>query len=428
MLVETTEISNNRDRPSLLHRITMGGIAKKFDTGFWVFFTAALLFDFGFGLYFFLFNLFLANLHFRENALGLVTGALTMGNVAGSIPISMLSRRFGLRPVLLIGFIAAPLICVLRTFLTWMPAQIILAFLAGVALSSWTVCFSPTVAKLTSKDNRISAFSIVFATGIGSGTLAGLAGGYIPEWLGAFGRGTHLTNGMRAVLLAACAIAMLGIWPISRLKLGVAEERPMRPNAILHPFLRRFLPPFALWSIVTGAVTPFAAVYLHQELHVRLTHVGVIFSAAQLSQFVAVLLAPLLLRRLGPITGIICTQLATGVAIFALSQTQNSSSAIALYLAFTGLQFMSGPGIYSLLMNQFTEGDRSTASAVQNMVGATAQGFVAVVAGMLVVSYGYPVLFMGTAGTAVAAALLLYALLREAVKHPAPSVQVAEST
>ncbi len=121
-------------------------LGKRFSQQFWIFFSVAFFYDFGFGLYFFLFNLFLANLHYKENILGLVTGALTMGNVTGSIPVSMLARRFGLQRTLLLGFIASPLICVLRTLILWIPAQIALAFLAGFCLSTWTVCFSPVVA------------------------------------------------------------------------------------------------------------------------------------------------------------------------------------------------------------------------------------------------------------------------------------------
>ena len=130
-------------------------LGKRFSGQFWVFFSAAFLYDFGFGLYFFLFNLFLANLHYMENILGLVTGALTMGNVAGSIHASLLARRFGLQKTLLVGFVAAPLICILRTLIFWMPAQIGLAFLAGFALSTWTVCFSPTVARLTDRKSVV---------------------------------------------------------------------------------------------------------------------------------------------------------------------------------------------------------------------------------------------------------------------------------
>jgi MFS family permease len=380
--------------------------------GFWIFFTAAFFFDFGIGLYFFLFNLFLASLHFNERIVGIISGALTMGNVAGTIPISMLARRFGLQKPLLLCFVAAPLISCLRIFILWPPAQIGLAFLTGVALCSWPVCFSPVVARLTTEENRVFAFSVVFATGIGSGTVAGLVGGYLPDLLKTMTGGAHLVDGMRLVLLLASAIVMLGIWPILKLQLGPADCTRGRPFRLFHPFLYRFLPPFALWSLAIGAFTPFAAIYLQQYLRIPLGHVGIIFSISQLGQFVAVLLAPLLFRRLGTIAGIVCTQIATGVAVFALGCTQSVTMAIVFYLGYTSFQFMSGPGIYSLLMSHLPDEERSTASAVQNIVGALSQAAAAVITGNMIVRYGYPKALTGNAGVAAMAALLFLILLR----------------
>jgi len=56
---------------------------EKLSRSFWVFFAVAFFFDFGFSVYFFLFNLYLLDLHFNERAIGLVGGALTLGSVAG---------------------------------------------------------------------------------------------------------------------------------------------------------------------------------------------------------------------------------------------------------------------------------------------------------------------------------------------------------
>ncbi len=379
--------------------------------GFWIFFTAALFFDFGFGLYFFLFNVFLANLHFNEKIIGLVTSALVLGNVAGTIPVSLLIQKFGLQRILLGCFIAAPLLSVARLLVFSMQAQLSLAFFTGVALSCWPVCFSPVAAKLTSENNRVSAFSILFATGIGSGTIAGLVGGYLPTMIKATSGVNHLADSMRPVLLLACAVAMCGIWPISKLRLGKTERIAGPQSRLIHPVLVRFLPAFALWCFVTGSFTPFAAVFLQQHLKMPLKNVGLIFSGSELVQFAAVLLAPMLYKRFGTIVGIMCTQIATGVAVFALGHSQTASMAVFCYLAYTGVQYMSGPGFYSMLMSRLPDGERSKASAVQNITGALSQAAAAAITGSLLVRYGYPAVLSGNAIVALAAALLLVILL-----------------
>ena len=220
---------------------------------------------------------------------------------------------------------------------------------------------------------------------------------------------------------------MLGILPILKLRLGPAERAKVRTSRLVHPFLYRFLPPFFLWCLVTGSFTPFAAVYLQQHLKIPLTNVGIIFSASQLTQLAGALLAPFFFRKLGTVVGIMCMQLATGVAIFALGSTQNVRASVILYLAFASLQFMSGPGIYSLLMSRLPDECRSTASAIQNMTGALAQAGVAVITGIMLVKYGYPRVLTCNAGVAAAAALLLILLLGSVNHQLTPSAQVAET-
>lgn len=220
---------------------------------------------------------------------------------------------------------------------------------------------------------------------------------------------------------------MLGILPILKLRLGPAERAKVRTSRFVQPFLYRFLPPFFLWSLVTGSFTPFAAVYLQQHLKIPLTNVGIIFSASQLAQLAGALLAPFFFRKLGTVVGIMCMQLATAVAAFALGSTQDVPASVFLYLGFASLQFMSGPGIYSLLMSRLPAEDRSTASAMQNMTGALSHAGVAVITGIMVVRYGYPKVLACNAGVAVAAALLLFLLLGSVKGQFTPSAQIAET-
>ena len=394
----------------------------RYSRGFWTFFLAAFFYDFGFGLFFFLFNLYLTDLHFNEKTLGILTGTLTLGNVCGTIPMTAFTRRVGLERPLLVCFIAAPLICILRTFILSNPAQIALAFLTGVAMSAWPICFSPTIARLTDERNRVSGFSITFATGIGLGTLAGLAGGYLPELLEHAGRGGLLVTSMRTVLQLACAVALLGVWPIARLRLGAPERAPGPRNIrIFHPFLLWFLPPFVVWNVVTGSFPPFAAVYLQQHLGIPLRPVGVLFSISQLLQFASVLLAPLLYRKWGRIAGIAFAQALTALALVGMGASREASFAVTYFFAFCGMQWTTGPGIYSFLMDQIPEAERSTASAIQNMAGAICQALTAAITGSCIVRFGYANVLFGNAGFALAASLLFLSLLGRSDRRTAPA-------
>jgi MFS family permease len=396
---------------SVLDRVRSFWSVETLSRDFWIFFTAAFLYDLGFGIFFFLFNLFLLNLHFDERAIGIITGALTFGNVVGTIPVSILARRFGLQKLLLFCFIAAPLMCISRTVILWMPAQIGFGFLTGVALSSWAVCFAPSIAKLTTEQNRVFAFSISFATGIGSGALAGLIGGSLPDLLRSKHYSISTSGGMQVVLIGASVSVMLGIWPLLRLGLGMPDESERRRLLTFHPYLHRFLPGFALWSIVAGSFIPFAPIFFQKNLGMSLQNVGMIFSGSQFAQCFAVLISPVLYRRVGSVSGIIFVQIVGGAIIFALGFCHSKSLAVVCYLLFTAVQFSAGPGFYGLLMSRVPESERSSASGAQNIAGALSQAGSAALTGTLIVHKGYGLVFRANATLALVAALVVFSCL-----------------
>src|ERR1035437_3292052 len=402
------------ERPRLVSHLRTTALSwvRQFSPDFWTFFAAAFFFDFGFGLFFFLFNLYLTDLHFNERVIGQVMASLTLGNVIGTIPAMILVRRFGLRKPLLFTFLAAPLICGIRVYVLWPPAQIGLAFVTGLALCCWPICFSPTVARFTNERNRALGFSIVFATGIGMGSLAGLAGGYLPQLFQTSGAGGALVNGIRGVLLCSCGAVFVGAWPVWKLPKDARSAISITRMRVFHPFLLRFLPPFILWNVVTGSFAVFGAVYLQKFLGLPLARVGAVFSISQLLQFSAVLCAPLLFRRFGTITGISLAQTTTAAFLLLICSTRSAPLSVVYFLAFNGAQWMCNPGIYRYLMEHIPDEERSTASAIQNLSGALCQAGTAAMTGICIVRFGYPAVLFGNAGFALLAALLFLALPR----------------
>jgi MFS family permease len=392
---------------------------RRFSADFWRFFAAAFFFDFGFGLFFFLFNLYLTDLHFNERIIGQIVAALTLGNVAGTIPAMIAVRRFGLQKPLLFSFIAAPLICSARVFALWPAAQLSLAFLTGLALCCWPICFSPTVAKLTDEQNRASGFSIVFATGIGMGALAGVAGGYLPRVLQSHSAQGSLIGGMRIVLLLSCGVILLGVWPLRKLADRQHATSRTRSIRFFHPFLLRFLPPFMLWNVVAGSFTTFGAIYLMKIVGLPLGRVGAVFSASQLLQFSAVLATPILYRRFGTARGVAMAQTATAVFLLLICSTKGVVPSVLYFLAFNGAQWMCSPGIYRYLMDHIPEQERGTASAVQNLSGALCQAATAAITGSCIVHFGYSAVMAGNAVFALMAAALFFMMPRWTKRGPA---------
>jgi MFS family permease len=387
-------------------------LEKKLSRRFWVFFTVAFFFDVGFSVYYFLFNLYLLDFHFNERVIGLVGGALTLGTVAGTLPVGWLARKIGLRPPLIGCMIAAPLLGAMRALVMWEWAQIGLAFAAGLAMCIWGVCFPPMVARLTTTENRASAFSLIFSVSIGASALGGLITGYLPLWLKSAGYAIGASESKRMILLGACIIASIGLIPLLRLQdlgyesehlaAGLIAKQPWK----MSPFLLRFLPSMALWTAVLASFAPFANVYLSRDLHISFARIGVIFSLARVVQLCAGLLTPMIFRVMGLLNGIVATQVATAVALVCLAGTSNRALAVTFYLSFFAAQWMSSPGLYNLLMTGVPDGERSSASAMTMFCNALVQSGAITGAGILFARFGYSRVLVGVAGMALLAALL----------------------
>lgn len=373
---------------------------------FWLFFTTAIFFNLGFSIFFFLFNLYLLDLGRTERTLGLIGSFMAVGSILGTIPVGIFAQRFGLRSTLTGGVLLAVVFSVLRTCVVWEPAQLALAVCVGLTLCSWAVCLSPSVAGLTTEQERPTAFSFMFASGIGVAGLGGFIAGRLPGWLRELPLRTPLTatRATGAALLFACAVAALSLIPISRLTLRSTASHVRLPH-FSSPFLRRFLPAMAIWGLVTGSFSPFANVYFVHHLGLSLQSTGSVFSFSHLAQFVAVLSAPILFRRTGLPTGIMITQLATAAALASLASIHTAAQAAWIYWAYMAFQCMNEPGIYSLLMDRTPAHEHNGASAATFFVSAGSQAIASVLMGTAIIRFGYSSALAVIAALAVLSAI-----------------------
>ena len=378
---------------------------------FWIFLFAENLYDFGIYIFFLLYNLYLLDLGYREDFLGWMASAMAVGSIAGALPAAWIVRRFGLRETMIAGSAVAAMVCAARSFPLAGPALVTLAFLGGAASSVWAVCLAPLVATLTTERNRAIGFSLWTGRGIALGALCGVIGGRLPGWMRREGLAGSPAQLKQVALLMACAIAITSVWPLSRLRV----PRPERHEARIFPrnaFIVRFLLPFAVWNLAVGAFNPFFTAYFSRHLHMAVERIGEIFSAAQLVQVAAVLLAPVVLRALGAVSGIAAMQLGTALALGLLASGPTGIAAGALYAAFMGFQYMSEPGTFTLLMTGTAANERSGASALSLLVTFCAQAVAAAAAGVAVTRFGYSVALGAACAVAVLAALLFWRLLR----------------
>ncbi len=384
----------------------------------WRFVFAEGFFDFGMFVFVFLYNLYLLQLGFREDFLGTMSGMMTAGSVVGSILAVAAMQRYGLRRTLLAGFVLTACISALRAYITFPPALLGLAAAVGVTSSAWPVALSPVVAQLTTAKSRPLGFSLVCSSGIAIGIVGGLVAGHMPGWLLQSHVASSTIQSYRASLLIGCAFVLLAAWRFSRIDMGAAQpdKRTFRRPS---PILIRFLVAMAFWNLGTGALNPFFNVFFARRVRLPVEQIGTVFAFAQIAQVGAILLAPLVFRKFGLTRGISGMQCATALALIALAIAGGPVWAAAGYAAYMMFQYMSEPGMFTVLMEGVPEGERNSASALNFLVAFSGQAIANAVGGKLIKNFGYPPVMIGAAIICTGAAFLFRVLLAKP-RLPAP--------
>jgi MFS family permease len=395
---------------TLWHGVRLWWSTTELGGDFPTFLAVSFLFNFGMYMFFLLYNLYLLDRGFKENFLGILTGAVTLGGVAGTLPAGVLIQRLGVRRALLICMSLVSLIFVLRSTCASPVPLLVLAFLGGFVLVIWAVALSPTIAKLTTEKNRTFGFTVVFFFGIAVGILGGQVGGRLPGWLIQLSPLLTASSAKQVALLLACGIVALAIVPVSRLTLQANPVRE-RETYSWNPFLLRFLIPVALWSIAIGGFSPFFSAYFSRYWQMPLKQIGIVDSMSRISQLLAILAAPAVFRKVGLITGIASAQIAAAIALACLALASGTSTATVIYVGYVAFQWMSEPAIFTVLMNHLELKDRAGASALTFLVINLSQAIATVVAGASFVRFGYPAVISVTAAVGVVAASLFRRLL-----------------
>ncbi len=361
--------------------------------GYWLFLGASSFFVLGMFIYVLLYNLYLLDLGFREDFVGQVNSASTAGMVAAILPAAALARRWGLGKMLLVSFASVGAISVARTLVSSRVPLLALACAGGAAFSLYVVSLAPAIARLTSEKARSTGFSFSTASSIALGMLGSWLGGSLPGWLG----------GKRPAMLAGCALMALALWPSARLRIAPAPAEGVK----LYPrnrFVVRFLVVWAIWNLATGSFNPFFTTFF-ARLHTPVTRIGLIMSGSQLAQVMALMLAPLILRKLGLVTGTAAMLLATALALGGLAAGPTGWAAAAVFMTYTSCQWMTDPGVNTLLMDRVREPERTGASALMMLVSFAAQFVASLAGGATIARFGYSAMLGCAAGLAAVAAV-----------------------
>jgi MFS family permease len=366
----------------------------------------SLIANVGIGVFMLIFNLYLIQLGLAEDFIGRFNAfsTLAMGGIA--LSIGFLVNRFGVWLTVTVGLVIFVITSILACIITNPPLLLVMGALSGAGTAFLFVPTMPFIVELTSARQRHGVAALAFSLNSLSMTIGSLVGGFMPRGLaGMLALDTPSAEAYRYTLIIGISLAALGIFPLLGMSARQKNSRPAHeevsvpggPEPAPPRTVRRHMAVFiaigGLMSLGAGALFPFYNVFL-QTQGASTRQIGIIFSAAGLMAAGFGLMSPYLARRMGSLKAVTFVRLVPVPFYFLLMFTPALPIAVIAHMLRTTSINMAWP-IDSTYISEVLPA-RARAQVFSFRSGAWNFGWAisSVIAGSLIVRYGYNVSFI----------------------------------
>ncbi|MCS7216195.1 MAG: MFS transporter [Candidatus Bipolaricaulota bacterium] len=353
------------------------------------------------GLYF---NLYLKDLGYGQDWIGLLTAISSLVVVATALPLGLSAGAMGYKRLLLGGMGLQAAGMALPALLPrpgWLVAA---AAVGGLGGAMGAVVGGPLLAELAEGGARARLFGLQ----AGASVLAGMAGsalaGVLPRLYAALGGlPAQGPEAYRAALLTGFFLYLCAFIPLVGLHGG--RNSPALSLRALRGY-RRFAGRLALINVLiglgAGLILPFVNLFFRLRFALPDPLLGLVFALNSLLIGVGNLASPLLARRFGRIRVVVACQALSLPFFFLWGYVPVASLAILGYLVRTSLMNLAGPMFSVAVMEAVPPELRSGASAVNTVCWQGGWALGSLISGFVQVRWGFAPLFPAT--------VLLYAV------------------
>lgn len=382
------------------------------------------------GIYSVIFNVYLSDLGFREDFLGLLLSISLITTAAMSLPGGILCDRFGRRKVMVISGLLS-IFATVPQFIFTSPA-ILLAFsaLGGISGALSTICVAPFLIENSKDDGSIHIFSANSALGWLATVIGCALGGIMPAlWSHIPGLG-GMSN-YRLTLLASAVLLVIGwtlLLPIREDRAAACPTRKFLLKGIrISSNLARFTVISIIMGIGSGMVVPYFNIYFTKIIRVGVLETGMVFAIADIFMVLGFMFIPYLSTKLGKVRAAAITQAASVPFLILMAFTTNFMIASTAYIARMLLMNMAGPATSSFQMEQINAEERGFATGFISMGNSLAIAASTYISGILMSGGSYVLPYAVTCVAYMLAAWLLYYYFRDAERTGPVMTEVADA-
>lgn len=353
----------------------------------------------GVSLYWIDFNLYLTSLGLPTSFLGIVAAAGSAASALAAFPASVASDRIGRRPVLIAGLCIAVLATLGLIFTTAPAAILLLAVGIAVGNQAFSVVTIPFLTEHSSRRNRGHLFSAQYAVQTSTSVGAALVGAAVAAIASAaFGLKAGDPGVYRILLVLMAVFGVAGLLALLRLRddrprmrrgrspegrpadawegepIAQRDDRRPRPltrvGIVVHDrtlFVKLLLPGF-LTALGAGQVIPFLNVYIQGKFGLSLTSLNLVFAISALGTTLAILLQPVLARRVGKVGSVVVVQAVSIPFILVLGFSPVLWTVILALTVRNSLMNAGSPMVTAFAQEQVRRDERATLAAAQSLL------------------------------------------------------------
>lgn len=375
-----------------------------------------------------LFNLYILRLGFGPDTVGLINGVATLFWASGSLLAGWLGTVWGLRKTALAGLLLTLVGAVLVPAAGSVPfaqrvAWLALCALVGyIGLSLYFVNALPYLLQVTDVKNRSNIFAAAAAVSATAMVAGGLTGGVLPG-LFASALGVTMTSPepyrWTLALVPLFVFAAVLVFMQTRDPAGHAEQGAAVAEAEAGGTFGAMYGTIALLGFVRflqvaalGGGLTFFNVYMDTELAVTTFWVGVALAGARLAAVPAALLGPAISRRLGLGNTVVVASVLVSLFVLPLALVHTPLAATAGLVGLMVFSNIRYPAFNIYMLEVVPAKLRPMMSGVNEMAAGLSFAVVALVGGVVIVRYGYPIMFLAGGAITLVGSFVFAVVLR----------------
>lgn len=363
----------------------------------------------GMGIFMVIYNIYIQELGLSHEVNGQVIALTSLATAIILVPAGIMSDKLGRKRVMAFGVLLTALILLLRSVVEIQSLLLITGFATGIFTAFLQVSSIPWLAENSNPKQRVHLFSLHSAIMTAANVIGSLLGGTLTDFFTLF---ASELSAIRFTLIIGSIFYLIAFFPILKMveqpkaQEDKTEKIPFRQFVVANKSGFKIIALFAVAQFLigfgSGLVIPYLNLYFADRFEASNSIIGLIISLGQAATAVAMIIGPLVVKKVGEVRAVVYLQLSSLPFLLLTAYTENLLLASIGFLFRQALMNAGNPIQASLMMSKVDNSMKGLANSINQMVFQLGWAFMGPVSTMIVMLngayWGYAQVFTITAG------------------------------